>query len=92
MREVAAEYHLSLLAVWNVSARSHDDHTQHFGGGLRAGVRTDCRHWCNPGRTLLSWVDAMLWMHLSPPSQARLSLTIRRNYNSSPRNRVNSGN
>ena len=69
MREVAAEYDLSLLAVWNVSARSHDDHTQHFGGGLRAGVRTDCRHWCNPGRTLLSWVDAMLWMNVSPLSQ-----------------------
>ena len=92
MREVAAEYHLSLLAVWNVSARSHDDHTQHFGGGLRAGVRTDCRHWCNPGRTLLSWVDAMLWMNLSPPSQARLSLTRRKYNSSSPRNRVNSGN
>ena len=69
MREVAAEYDLSLLAVWNVSARSHDDHTQHFGGGLKAGVRTDCRHWCNPGRTLLSWVDAMLWMNVSPLSQ-----------------------
>eukprot|EP00964_Phaeocystis_antarctica_P030917 scaffold17498_cov76-Phaeocystis_antarctica.AAC.3 len=78
-----------------MSARSHDDHSEHgvcgrHGGGLRAGVRTDCRHWCNPGRTLLSWVDAMLWMNLSPPSQARLSHT-RRNYNS-PRNRVNSGN
>jgi len=69
MREVAAEYHLSLLAVWNVSTRSHDDHTQHFGGGISAGVRTDCRHWCNPGRTLLSWVDAMLGMNLSPTSQ-----------------------
>ena len=82
MREVAAEYDLSLLAVWNVSARSHDDHTQHFGGGLRAGVRIDCRHWCNPGRTLLSWVDAMLWMNVLPSSQPRSSLAMR-NYNSS---------
>ena len=68
MREVAAEYHLSLLAVWNVSARSHDDHTQHFSGSRYSGAH-DCRHWCNPGRTLLSWVDAMLGMNLSPPSQ-----------------------
>ena len=49
MREVAAEYHLSFLAVWDMSARSHDDHSEHgvcgrHGGGLRAGVRTDCRH------------------------------------------------
>ena len=70
MREVAAEYHLSLLAVWDMSARSHDDHTQHTPPSW-LGARTDCRHWCNPGRTLLSWVDAMLWMHLSPPSQPR---------------------
>ena len=60
IREVAAEYHLPLLGVWDMSARSHDDHTHKMGGGLKAGVQTDCRHWCNPGRTLLSWVDAIL--------------------------------
>jgi len=64
LRDVAAEYHLPLLGVWDLRARRHDDHTHHFGGGLKAGVRTDCRHWCNPGRTLLSWVDAMLWMDI----------------------------
>ena len=86
IRELAAEYHLPLLGVWDVSARSHDDHaslSRDFGWSPAkwTGV-TDCRHWCNPGRTLLSWVDAMLWMNVSPSSQPRSSLAMR-NYNSS---------
>ena len=72
MREVAAEYHLSLLAAWNVSARSHDDHTQHFLNGVCYSVSA----FFIASTPLAGWPGTFLFRPTRHSTQRPLSMTV----------------
>ena len=48
----AHERGLPVFTTWAQSLRSYDDHNKETAG--------DCRHWCNPGRTLYSQLERLV--------------------------------
>jgi hypothetical protein len=60
-REMAALHGLPLFRTWALAAASHDDHsidTPKLLGVDKMIGTFDCRHYCNPGRTMLAVADA----------------------------------
>ena len=63
-RRLAASFELPLLPLWDLSIRNYDDHITPARRvndvNVIAGMKVDCRHFCNPGRTLYAWLDGLL--------------------------------
>ena len=58
--EFAAQHALPLLSTWDLARDAHDDHSlatpQLIGQVDKRLGSFDCRHWCNPGPTMLALV------------------------------------
>ena len=61
LSDFAANHSLPLVPSWEIAVANADDHPGHHAGAttLRGGAN-DCRHWCNPGRTLQAQVEAVV--------------------------------
>lgn len=51
VNQYAAEHHMPVFHVWRDAVANHDDHP-HL--DVPGSSSTDCRHYCNPGRTIFA--------------------------------------
>lgn len=51
VHQYAAEHHMPVFQVWRDAVANHDDHP-HL--DVPGSSSTDCRHYCNPGRTIFA--------------------------------------
>ena len=59
--DFAARHALQVMPLWDQSAPNFDDHpplSSCVGCGKPGSM--DCRHWCNPGKTLNGWVKSFI--------------------------------